>query len=317
MVDSGSSMAPVDASPARHEGKPVSLGTAAPLLFVALWSTGFVGAKYGLPDAEPFTFLLIRLSCAAVLLGLIALATRAPWPSSPAAWRHAAVAGLLLHGGYLGGVFYAVDHGVPAGIAAVIVSMQPVITSALVPRLLGDVVGPRAWLGLVLGLLGVALVVVPDALGSATGALPAAGVVACLVALASTTGGTLYQKRHGPGVPLLSGAAAQYAATSVVLLALAATTESMDVRWTGAFVASLAWLILALSVGAVLLLLTLLRRGSAVRVSSLFYLVPPATALEAYVLLGERLSAVQLVGMLLAVGGVAIVMTAPAGARPG
>jgi drug/metabolite transporter (DMT)-like permease len=308
-------MAPADPSPTPPEGHSVSIGTAAPVLFVALWSTGFVGAKYGLPDAEPFTFLLIRLSIAAALLGLIAAVTRAPWPRSRRAWRHAAVAGLLLHGGYLGGVFYAVDHGVPAGIAAVIVSLQPVITSALVPRLLGDLVGRRAWMGLLLGLAGVALVVVPDAVGSASGALPVAGVVACVIALAATTAGTLYQKRHGPEVPLLSGAAAQYAACSVVLLGLATATETMDVRWTGAFVASLAWLILALSVGAVLLLLTLLRRGSAVRVSSLFYLVPPATALEAYVLLGERLSAPQLLGMLLAVCGVALVMAAPAG-RP-
>jgi drug/metabolite transporter (DMT)-like permease len=306
-------MAPVDTSRASPEGHSVSLGTVAPVLFVALWSTGFVGARYGLPDAEPFTFLLIRLSIAAALIGLIAALARAPWPRSRRAWRHAAVAGLLLHGGYLGGVFYAVDHGVPAGIAAVIVSLQPVVTSALVPRLLGDVVGRRAWLGLLLGLLGVALVVVPDAVGSAAGALPVAGVAACLVALAATTAGALYQKRHGPEVPLLSGAAVQYAACSVVLLALATTTETMDVRWTAGFVASLAWLILALSVGAVLLLLTLLRRGSAVRVSSLFYLVPPATALEAYVLLGERLSAPQLLGMLLTVCGVALVMATPDG----
>jgi drug/metabolite transporter (DMT)-like permease len=204
---------------------------------------------------------------------------------------------------------------VPAGIAAVIVSLQPVITSALVPRLLGDVVGRRAWLGLLLGLLGVALVIVPGAGASAAGALPVAGVVACLIALAATTAGTLYQKRHGPDVPLLSGAAVQYAACSVVLLVLASATETMEVRWTGEFVAALAWLILALSVGAVLLLLTLLRRGSAVRVSSLFYLVPPATALEAYLLLGERLAATQLLGMLVAVCGVALVMAAPAG-RP-
>ncbi|MEA2268041.1 MAG: hypothetical protein QOC64_651 [Solirubrobacteraceae bacterium] len=308
-------MAPVDTTQPRPDGQHVSLGTVAPALFVALWSTGFVGAKYGLPDAEPFTFLLIRLSIAAALLALLAALTRAAWPASRRAWRHAAVAGLLLHGGYLGGVFYAVDHGVPAGIAAVIVSLQPVITSALVPRLLGDVVGRRAWLGLLLGLLGVALVIVPGAGASAAGALPVAGVVACLIALAATTAGTLYQKRHGPDVPLLSGAAVQYAACSVVLLVLASATETMEVRWTGEFVAALAWLILALSVGAVLLLLTLLRRGSAVRVSSLFYLVPPATALEAYLLLGERLAATQLLGMLVAVCGVALVMAAPAG-RP-
>jgi drug/metabolite transporter (DMT)-like permease len=301
----------VETTPRPDERHAVSLGTAAPVLFVALWSTGFVGAKYGLPYAEPFTFLLIRLGIAAVVLALVAAVTRAPWPATPRAWRHAAVAGLMLHGGYLGGVFYAVDHGVPAGIAAVIVSLQPVVTSALVPRLLGDVVGGRQWLGLLLGLLGVAFVVVPGAVGRAAVALPFSGVVACLIALAATTGGTLYQKRHGPEVPLLSGAAVQYAACTALFLVLAPATETMEVRFTGAFVAALAWLVLALSVGAVLLLLTLLRRGSAVRVSSLFYLVPAATAVEAYVLLGERLGAIQVLGMLLAVCGVALVIAAP------
>jgi drug/metabolite transporter (DMT)-like permease len=296
----------------REAPPAVAMGTLAPAIFVALWSTGFVGAKYGLPYAEPFTFLLIRLAIAAALLGLIAVVTRAPWPASPAAWRHAIVVGLLLHGFYLGGVFYAVDHGVPAGIAAVIVSLQPVITSALVPKLLGDTVGRRQWLGLLLGLAGVALVVVPGSLGAAASALPVVGVVSCLLALAATTAGTLYQKRHGDQVPLLSGTAVQFAACTAAFAVLAPATETMHVQWTGEFVAALTWLILALSVGAILLLLTLLRRGSAVRVTSLFYLVPPATAIEAYLLLGERLTAIELMGMALAVFGVAMVMAAPA-----
>jgi drug/metabolite transporter (DMT)-like permease len=304
-------MGPADKPHARPESASAALGTLAPALFVALWSTGFVGAKYGLPYAEPFTFLLIRLAIASALLAVIAAAIRAPWPATPAAWRHAAVAGLLLHGGYLGGVFYAIDRGVPAGVAAVLVSLQPVLTSALVPRLLGDVVGRREWAGLLLGLIGVALVVVPGSLGGGAGALPVAGVAACLVALAATTAGTLYQKRHGESVPLLSGTAVQYLACTVAFGLLAPLTETMDVRWTGEVVGALAWLVLALSVGAILLLLTLLRRGSAVRVSSLFYLVPPATALEAYVLLGERLGAAELAGMLLAVCGVALVMATP------
>ncbi len=285
-----------------------ALGTLAPAVFVLLWSTGFVGAKYGLPYAEPFTFLLIRLAIAAVLVGVVAAVLRAPWPASRAQWRHAAVAGLLLHAGYLGAVFFAIHRGVPAGISAVIVSLQPVLTSALVPRLLGERVGRVQWAGLALGLLGVVLVVLPGTVGDGPGGLPAAGLAACVVGLAATTAGTLYQKRHGSQVPLLAGTAVQYATCAAVFAVLAPLTETMDVSWTGELVAAMAWLILALSVGAILLLLTLLRRGSASRVSSLFYLVPPATAVEAYLLFDERLGPVELLGMLLAVAGVALVL---------
>jgi drug/metabolite transporter (DMT)-like permease len=292
------------------------LGAVAPALFVVLWSTGFVGAKYVLPDASPFTFLLVRLALAGALLAAVAAATRSAWPATPAAWRHAAVAGLLLHAGYLGGVFWAIDRGVPAGVSAVVVSLQPVLTAALVLVLLGRRVGRRVWLGLVLGLAGVALVVLPGVLGDAGAvALPAAGVLACLVALASGTAGALHQQRGGAEVPLLAGTAVQYAACTVVFALLAPATESLRLRATTELVLGMAWLVLALSVGAILLLLTLLRRGSATRVTSLFYLVPPATALEAWLLLDERLGALEVAGMLVAVAGVALVLTGPADER--
>jgi drug/metabolite transporter (DMT)-like permease len=292
---------------------PPALGALAPALFVLLWSTGFVGAKYVLPDTEPFTFLLVRLALAGALLAALAAATRSAWPATPAAWRHAAVAGLLLHAGYLGGVFWAIDRGVPAGVSAVVVSLQPVITAILVLVLLGERVGRRAWLGLVLGLAGVALVVLPGTLGEAGSvALPAAGVAACLVALASGTAGALYQKRHGDEIPLLAGTAVQYAACTAVFAVLAPATEELRMRTTTELVLGAAWLVLALSVGAILLLLTLLRRGSATRVTSLYYLVPPATALEAWLLLDERLGAVELAGMVVAVAGVALVLAGPA-----
>ncbi len=292
---------------------PPALGALAPALFVLLWSTGFVGAKYVLPDTEPFTFLLVRLALAGALLAALAAATRSAWPATPAAWRHAAVAGLLLHAGYLGGVFWAIDRGVPAGVSAVVVSLQPVITAILVLVLLGERVGRRAWLGLVLGLAGVALVVLPGTLGEAGSvALPAAGVAACLVALASGTAGALYQKRHGDEVPLLAGTAVQYAACTAVFAVLAPATEELRMRTTTELVLGAAWLVLALSVGAILLLLTLLRRGSATRVTSLYYLVPPATALEAWLVLDERLGAVELAGMVVAVAGVALVLAGPA-----
>ncbi len=283
----------------------------APWLFVLLWSTGFVGAKYGLPYADPFTFLGIRLLIAAVLLAALAAVTRSPAPGSGAAYRHAAVAGLLLHAGYLGGVFFAISVGVPAGVSAVLVSLQPVTTAVLATRLLGEPLRPRQILGLALGVGGVALVLSPG-LAAAAGdpaALPAAGLAACLVALAATTAGTLYQKRHGAGVPLLSGTAVQYAAAAGALLVTASATEAMRVSWTPPFLAAMVWLVLALSLGAVLLLLTLLRRGTVARVSSLFYLVPPATAVEAYLLFGERLTPLALLGLVVTAGGVALVLT--------
>jgi drug/metabolite transporter (DMT)-like permease len=281
-----------------------------PALFVLLWSTGFVGAKYGLPYAEPFTFLTVRLATAAVLLALIALALRSARPASRAQFGRASVAGLLLHAGYLGGVFYGISVGVPAGVAAVVVSLQPVLTAVAAARVLGERPSSRQWLGLVLGLAGVALVVGPGVAeaGSAE-PLPPAGLAACLVALASGTLGTVYQKRHGDGIPLIWGTATQYAAAAVLLLAVAASTEDMSIRWTGEFVAAFVWLVVGLSLGAVLLLLLLLRRGTASGVSSLYYLVPPATAVEAYLLFGERVGGLSLVGIGVTALGVALVVT--------
>jgi len=280
-----------------------------PALFVLLWSTGFVGAKYGLPYAEPFTFLGARLVVAAGLLAVLALATRSAAPASPAQYGRAGVVGLLLHAGYLGGVFYGISLGVPAGVSAVVVSLQPVLTAVLAARVLGERPSARQWLGLALGVAGVGLVVGPGiaAAGSAEPLSPA-GLVACLVALASGTLGTVYQKRHGDGIPLVWGTAVQYVAAAAVLLAIAAATEDMTIRWTGEFVAAFLWLVVVLSLGAVLLLLLLLRRGTAAGVSSLYYLVPPAVAVEAYLLFGERVSGLSLVGIGVTALGVALVV---------
>ncbi len=280
-----------------------------PALFVLLWSTGFVGAKYGLPYAEPFTFLSVRLVLAAVLLALIAAAVRSVGMSFRAQYGRASVAGLLLHAGYLGGVFYGISLGVPAGVAAVVVSLQPVLTAVVAARVLEEKPTGRQWLGLALGVAGVALVVGPGiAQDDGAASIPLVGLVACLLALASGTAGTVWQKRHGDGIPLLWGTAVQYAAAAVLLLAIAGATEDMSIRWTGEFVAAFAWLVLALSLGAVLLLLLLLRRGTAAGVSSLYYLVPPATALEAYLLFGERVSGPSLAGIGITALGVALVV---------
>jgi drug/metabolite transporter (DMT)-like permease len=287
--------------------------TVAPVAFVLLWSTGFVGAQYGLPYAQPFTFLALRLALAGVLLAGLAAVTRSGRPASRAQVGRAGVTGLLMHAGYLGGVFFAIASGLPASVAAVVVSLQPVLTAALATRLLGERLVALQWLGLALGVGGVALVLTPGLASAAgdAGAFPPVGVAGCLVALLAGTAGTLWQKRHGDDIPLLSGTAVQYAAAALALAAVAGATETMAIQWTAEFVAALVWLVVPLSLGAVLLLLFLLRRGSASGVSSLLYLVPPATAVETYLLFGEELPLLSLVGVAVTTLGVALVLRPP------
>lgn len=282
----------------------------APAAFVLLWSTGFVGAKYGLPYAEPFTFLALRLAIAAVLLAAVAAVKDGR--IGRAQVGRAAVSGLLLHATYLGGVFWAISRGTPAGVSSVVVSLQPVLVAALAVRLLGERLVGRQWAGLAVGVAGVGLVVGPG-LAAGQADSPLSGLVACVLALLGGTFGTLWHKRHGDGIPLLWGTAVQYAAAAVVLGVLSAATETQRIDATPTFVAAMAWLVLALSIGAVLLLLVLLRRGSASGVSSLYYLVPPATAVEAYVAFGERLAPLAVVGIVVTCVGVAMVVRRPAG----
>ena len=279
--------------------------TAVGLGFVALWATGFVGAKYGLPWAGPFDFLALRFAIVSALMLAVAFAFRAPWPRAPREIGHIAVAGLLLHGVYLGGVFAGIDAGVPAGIAALIVGTQPVLTAVVVGPLLGEYVRPRQWLGFALGFLGLLLV-----LGERL-ALPGGETITALgllvIALLAITGGTLYQKRFCPNLDLRSGTAIQYLATAAALLPLAWLLDSEPIQWTGEFLFALAWLTLVLSVGAISLLYVLIRRGAASRVASLFYLVPPTAAGYAWLLFGETLGAAALAGMVVIAAGVALV----------
>lgn len=272
-----------------------------PALFVVLWSTGFIGARLGLPHAGPLTFLALRYGLAAGLLVLVALATRAPWPRRPAEIGHYAVAGLLVHGIYLGGVFIGISLGVEAGVSALIVGLQPLLTAALAGVLLGERVTPRQWAGLALGLSGVALILARK-LGQGPG--DTLGSLACVTALLGITAGTLYQKRFCPSFDLRTGSVVQFLPTLAVTALVAFATEAMQIRWTGAFVFALSWLVLVLSLGAVSLLNLLIRRGSAVNVASLFYLTPPTTALIAWALFGETLTGLSLVGMVVAVFGV-------------
>jgi drug/metabolite transporter (DMT)-like permease len=272
----------------------------APLLFVVLWATGFVGAKLGLPHAEPLTFLLIRYALVLVLMSLIALAMRAPWPRGARQWLHIGTAGLLLHGVYLGGVFMAISKGLPAGVTSLVVGMQPLLTAVGAGWLLGETVMRRQWLGLALGFVGVGLVV-SGKLGNGFGL---AALWPALAALLAITAGTLYQKKFCPRFDWRTGAVAQFLPTALVTAMVAALTESFHVDWVPEFFFALGWLVLVLSVGAISLLNILIRSGSAVNLASLFYLVPPCTAVIAWALFDERLSGMALVGMALAVGGV-------------
>ena len=282
---------------------PAWLGSGMPLLFVLLWSTGFLGAKFGLPYAEPFTFLAIRLLLAAALLAAFALLSGAPWPGSARLAGQVAVAGLLVQGLYLGGVFLAIEHGMSAGLTSLLVGLQPLATAALAGIWLGEQVSRRQWLGLALGLAGVALVVLGRIHGGADGLAWAA----VLVALAAITCGTLYQKRFCGGMDLRTGGVVQYLASGALLGLAALLFESREVQWSTPFVLTLGWLVLGLSFGAVGLLYTLIRHGAASKVASLFYLVPPVTALASWLLFDERLAPAAIGGMLLVMLGVALV----------
>jgi len=288
-----------------------SLGlTAMPGLFVLLWSTGFIGAKFGLPYAEPFTFLFIRFVLTLMLLIPLTWLMRISWPSSPRLWKHIAVSGLLVHGTYLGGVFYGIYLGMPAGLTALLVGLQPLLTATCAGPLLGERLTKQQWLGLLLGLIGISLVLGSKLeLGSTlSSGFGAGALISVMAALAGISLGTLYQKRYCTSMPLLSGAVIQYIAAGVLLGFGALLFESREVEWSMTFILTLGWLVLILSIAAILLLMALIKKGEASRVASLFYLVPPVTALQAWWLFDERLPLLGLAGMVIAIIGVVMVV---------
>ena len=274
-----------------------------PLLFVFLWSTGFIGAKYGLPYAEPLSFLLTRYGLVIALMLIIALATRAPWPERWRDWLHIGVSGVLVHAVYLGGVFVAIKHGLSAGVTALVVGMQPLLTGLGSGWLLGEKVSARQWSGLALGFVGVGMVVSGKLGDGALGPM----LIPAVVALLGITAGTLYQKRYCPKFDLRSGSVIQFVPTAIVTAIAVAVFEDYRIDWNGHFLFALGWLVLVLSLGAISLLNLLIRSGSAVNVASLFYLTPPTTALVAFAVFGETLTLTAVVGMLVAVGGVYLV----------
>ncbi|MDK9725819.1 MAG: DMT family transporter [Sterolibacteriaceae bacterium MAG5] len=271
-----------------------------PLLFVLLWSTGFIGAKYGLAHAEPLSFLLVRYLLVIALMTALALAMRAPWPRDGRQWFHIGISGLLVHATYLGGVFVAIHKGLPAGVTALVVGLQPIFTALGAGGLLGERVAARQWLGLAMGLGGTALVVS----GKLGGGFGLEALAPAVVALAGITAGTLYQKRFCPSFDLRTGSVAQFIPAAAATLLAVSLTGEFRIEWTPAFVFALGWLVLVLSVGAISLLNLLIRSGSAVNVASLFYLTPATTALIAWAAFGEILPGAALAGMGLAVWGV-------------
>ncbi len=276
---------------------------AAPLLFVVLWSSGFIGAKYGLPYAEPLTFLTIRMIVTVTLLVPIVAIGRPALPSG-AVIGHNMVAGLLVHGCYLGGVFTALRNGLPTGLVALIVSLQPVLTSTVTNRLTGERVTPPQLIGLALGVVGVYLVVQGKLMGGGT-AWPAWPAIT--VALIGITVGTLYQKRFGGGVDWRAQFLIQYVAAGVMFGLGALAFETRAVAWNLQFVFALSWLVLVMSFAAVWLFYFLIRRIATTRLTSLLYLMPAVTAIIGWFLFDEFLSPVSLAGMAICVAGVALV----------
>jgi drug/metabolite transporter (DMT)-like permease len=273
-----------------------------PSLFVLLWSTGFIAARYGLPYAPPLKFLLVRFALVTALMLVVTLVTRAPWPRNARQVAHVAVAASLVHGVYLGGVFVAIAAGMPAGTSAMLVGLQPILTVFIARAWLGERISALQWSGLLLGVLGVYLVVRHKiAFGG-----DATALVAVIAALAGISVGTLYQKRFCGGVDLRSGAVIQFAACALLYAPVVALTEPQPIEYSQQFLFALGWSVIVLSVGAISLLYWLLRQGAAADVARLFYLVPPVTALMAFALFGERLDAVAIIGMVLIALAVAL-----------
>jgi drug/metabolite transporter (DMT)-like permease len=273
-----------------------------PALFVVLWSTGFISAKYGLPYAPPLKYLLVRFALAAALMLVLALATGARWPAGPRQISHVVVAAWLVHGLYLGGVFVSIAGGMPAGTSAMLVGLQPILTVLLARAWLGERISARQWSGLMLGLAGVYLVVRHKVAldGDLVTLLP------IIVALVGISIGALYQKKFAAHVDLRSGAVVQFTACVVLYAPIVCWLEPRPIAWTIEFVLALGWSVIVLSVGAISLLYWMLRHGAAADVARLFYLVPPVTALMAYALFGERLDALAIAGMILICIGVAL-----------
>jgi drug/metabolite transporter (DMT)-like permease len=275
---------------------------AAPAIFVVLWSTGFIATKYVLRSAEPLTYLTIRMAVVVAMMVVIVAVARPQWPGR-AGLAHSMVAGILVHGFYLGGTAVAIAHSIPAGLSALIPGLQPILTSTLANRWLGERVTPLQWTGLLLGLAGVVLILHNRPMSGEAGW----GWLASAVSLVSITLGTLYQRRYCSKIDWRAGNLVQYVTVMIFFAAAAGLFENNEVHWTREFVLSVAWLAVVLSIGSIGLLYWLIRRSAATSVASLFYLVPAVTAVMAFVLFGERLDMVAVIGMIACAAAVFLV----------
>ncbi len=271
--------------------------------FVMIWATGFIVARLVAPHAEPLTFLSARFGLTFLVFATAAWVSKARWPATARGWSDAMIAGMLMQGLYLGPVFWSVRHGLPAGIAALIAGLQPLLTALLAGPVLGERVRPARWAGIAAGFAGAALVLAPRAAAAPIAAVP---LMVCIAGTVALTCGTIWQKRTGAASGLASGAAIQFLAAALVAVAGAAAFEHGGFDASPVLLAGLGWSVLGLSVGAASLLLTLIRRGAVAGVAALFYLVPPVAAVMAFLGFGEALSPVQIGGMGLAAFGVAL-----------
>jgi len=285
-----------------------------PPLFVFLWATGFIGARYAMPWAEPFHFLAVRFVIAFLLLALLAALMGSVWPTRRQA-MHSALAGALMHGLYLGGIFWAVRHGMPAGISGLIVGLQPLLTAILAGRFLGETILPKHWVGLVIGLVGVIVVLSPK-FGTAGAGLTLATVSSAVLGVVAISVGTIWQKKFATGTDMIAGTAWQFFGASIVTAAGAFALETGAYTMSAELVLAMLWAIFVLSIAAIFLLMVMIRDGEMSKVSSLFYLVPVTTAIIAWILFGEHLSAVQIVGMVLVTVGVGLATARVPGQEP-
>ena len=275
-----------------------------PAFFVVLWATGFIGARYAMPWCEPFLFLAARFFSAGALFAMIAVAAKAKWPDRGVA-VHAAIAGALIHGVYLACVFWAIRNGLPAGMSALIVGIQPLVTALIAGEVLNEKITPQHWLGLGIGLVGIWLVLSPKLNLAGTG-VNAATLAASFVSVLGIAAGTIWQKRFVAGADLRASTALQYLGATLLTGALMLAFEKQEFILTGELIFAMIWLVLVLSLGAIFLLMILIRDGAVSKVASLFYLVPSVTALMAWPLFGETLSGLQIFGMLVTAAGVAL-----------
>jgi drug/metabolite transporter (DMT)-like permease len=304
----GSKSPSLVAPPLVQPGMGDTLLLAAPIMFVLLWSTGWICARFIVGVVEPLTFLLWRFGLSALALAALVQASGAGWPSKPRELAHMLISGVLIQALYLGTVWWAVANGVPAGLSGLIAALQPIFTAVLAPVILGELVTRRQWGGIALSLFGILLVLSPKLISLEPGALSqfALPMSFNVIGMLSVTLGTFYQKRFIPTANLLTSTAFQNIGAFCLVLPLAAMTETLVMHWTPITIAVMAWSVVGLSMGATMLFFWMIRRGAVTRAASLIYLMPPAVAIEAYALFGERMTLVQVTGLLVTVVGVAL-----------